>query len=396
MDLTDGSQYTSPEVAAEQHRNKSSDVFSLACVFAEMFTVYKGHTSKDFYEHRMKADPSGHGYFYKTIPAVIAWLDTLASERCDVQIIHLLQAMFNTQPDQRPDAEQVWKVLTTCTSNTGKHFCGPCCMPLLSNDQSLIKDPDSDPSEIEYASSMLVRNLENGVSVPTDLHFAQIFQRSQQLDHEWVRNVRHWKYTTLDIVKSDSSPNLLARKRITTTYRDGFLCATTEAGILRQVKHRHVVTLHSTYQQGDIHALLFEPAADCDLRTYLELTELQNHSRGTRDLPLREGLLVKSLGCIISALASVHAAGYDHGDIGPGNILVHNGRVFLSKFSLGLKTENGGWGGSHQQQTYRFIDLFGSLGLGRRSSHSNVSRGEIQQPPRPEDAVMVRPPLSFC
>lgn len=317
-------------------------------------------------------------------------------ERCDVQIIHLLSAMFNEQPEHRPDAEQVWKVLTTCTSNTKKHFCGPCCMPLLNNDPLITREPESDPSKTEYASSMLSKNIEDVKSVPVDLHFRPYFEWDESLEYYWVRNVRHWKYTTLDVVTSYSSPDLLARKRITTKYSDGTVCATTEAEILRQVHHRHVVTLHSTYRQGDVHALLFQPAADCDLRTYLELTELQNKSNGTLDLPLYEGLLIKIFGCLASALASVHAAGYDHGNIGPRNILIHNGIVFLSKFSLGLKIESGSWGGGNQQPgTYRFIDYFGSIGLGRQSSHHDAAmkHGEYKHHPRPESAVMVRYPL---
>ena len=151
---TDSPQYTSPERAANKYRNKSCDIFSLGCVFAEIFSVYKGRTVDEFLAFRCKADdPLKDGYFHRTVPAVIEWLDELATERCDVQIKRLLRSMLHIQPDQRPSAEQVWKELTTCSSGTGRHFCGPCCMPLQYNDPLLVESADVHPSEIAYASS---------------------------------------------------------------------------------------------------------------------------------------------------------------------------------------------------------------------------------------------------
>lgn len=357
-------QYTSPERAKNKHRNKSCDIFSLACVYSEIFTVYKGRTVDEFLAYRKQADPEGDGYFYRTVAEVIRWLDDLATERCDVQIIRLLHSMLNEKPDRRPEAEQVWKILTTCSSMSKRHFCGPCCMPLLYNDPVLMLKPDAHPSETEYASSMLVRSV---VPVPQDLFFQTEYERDEELGLQWVRNVRHWSYSTLDVVMGEGYPHLLARKRVTSwKNNDGSACAINEAEILRKVKHRHIVTLHGTYRQGDVYALLFEPAATFDLRSYLELTELQKIRQ--RDLPIDISLLISIFGCLTSALACLHAAGYDHGDIRPENILIHNDRVFLSKFSLGLKTETGGTAGN-SSNLHRFIDLFGRLGLGRRTEH---------------------------
>ena len=340
----------------------------------------------EFRNHREKSDPTleRQGHFHSVIPAVIGWLDSLCKERCDVQIVHLLRKMFSKNPAQRPEAEQVWKSLTTSTSSTGKHFCGPCCMPLLYTDPMLAQDQHSDLSTTHYASSpTVVETLGNTLATMQDLFFKKIFDPNQQLDYIWVRNVRHWRYAILDFVKGPS-PNLLARKRIAGANRDGWALANNEAEILRQVKHRHIVTLFDTYQQGDIYGLLYQPAATCDLRTYLEMTELYNKSNCTLDLPLHEGLLDQSFGCLASAIASVHAAGFDHGDIGPRNILVHDGRVFLSKFSSGLKTDRGGWA-LNQSTTYRFTDLLGNVNPRRRSFQSAGNEHQI----RPGGVLMV-------
>ena len=392
LERANNAQYTSPERAKNQHRNKSCDIFSLACVFADIFTVYKGRTWGEFYAHRRSADKEGDGYFHRTVPAVIQWLESLATERCDVQIIRLLRAMFQLQPGCRPDAEQVWKVLTTCTTNTypaKKYFCGPCCMPLLHNDPLLVTKPESNPSETVYASSLSVQN---ALPISKDLYFKTKYGPDQQIALHWVRNLRHWGRAVLDVVQDDQYPHLLARKRIRSPEDDEGsipVPAKNEAEILRKVKHRHIVTLRGTYQQGNIYTLLFEPAADHDLRSCLELAELDKvQSREFIDATF----LTRSFGCMANALACVHAAGYDHGDIRPENILVHESRIFLSKFSLGLKSdasvkENE----ANSQQDHRFIDLLGKLTLRGGGESSTVVGGRDREGSRLEDPSTVLP-----
>ena len=346
------------------HRNKSCDIFSLGCVFAEMFTVYKERTVDEFLKHRCNADPLGDGYYHRTVPAVIEWLEDLATERCDVQVIRIIRSMLLIQPDQRPSAEHVWKVLTTCSSITKRHFCGSCCMPLLYNDPLLVESADVHPSKIPYASSHIARAI---VPAPKDQFFRTEYARNQELGLEWVRYVRHWDRSSLDIVRGEGSPHLLTRKRIIAEEDDmAHDLAHREAEILRKVQHRHVVRLYGTYRQGDISALLYEPAANFGLRSYLELAELQN--KRAQHLVIDIPFLNSSFGCLASALASVHAAGYDHGDIRPENILVvdkETPRIFLSQFSFGLKTDMAG-GGSNEQR-YRLPVLFGGLRLGRQA-----------------------------
>ena len=44
--------YFSPEVACGEPRGKSSDTFSLGCVFVEMFTIIPGKLVEEFEEWR--------------------------------------------------------------------------------------------------------------------------------------------------------------------------------------------------------------------------------------------------------------------------------------------------------------------------------------------------------
>lgn len=354
---------------AGTHHNISCDIFSLGCVFADIFTVIKGKLAEDFLGYRRRAHPESDGYFHKTVPEVLVWLDSLANERCDVQIVRLIRDMMRSSYEDRPTAKQVWERLTTYTSDSGLYFCGPCCMPLHRDDPLLHADADTDPSQTQYATS---ESTQHTRPVPHDLTFEVQYEAGQGPRLKWLRNLRQWDHATLDVVKSNS-PYPHARKRIFLPGNArGSDRARNEAEILRKVKHRHIVALRSTYEQsGFIMTLHFKPAADFDLRSFLELIEVrvmrnQGHSK---DFQLQKDLdfLTESFGCLSGALAEIHENDYDHGEIGPDNILVHDNRIFISKFSFGLKC-----GGSATRDNFlhRFINAFGALDFGSRGSQS--------------------------
>ena len=324
----------------------------------------------DFYNYRCEKDTDKEGYFYKpeVTSAVLKWLDGLATERCDMQIIRLLHRMFNIHAHRRPDAEEVWKTLTTITTaptitKDPLYFCGPCCMPLQYGDPLLKTDLGVGPSETRYASSL---PLHEARSVSRNLYFKDKFDEDQLLDVSWKRNLRHWDNSILDVVQPGNYPHRLARKRIKST-GDGevSVIAKNEAKILSKVKHRHIVTLHGTYRHGGVATLLFEPAADLDLRTYLELATVNLD------------FMRRSFGCLANALACIHGAGYDHGDIRPENILVNGDRIYLSKFSFGLATTKDRR--ESNQYLYRVKDKFGRLSLGGSEDVEASASTERQQ-----------------
>lgn len=370
---------------AGTHRNTACDIFSLGCVFAEMFTVIKGKTAEAFLRHRRENDPKGNGYFYKTVPQVLDWLEDLANERCDVQIVRLIRGMMESQYEKRPTAKQVWGILTTCTSGSKLYFCGPCCMPLHRGDPLLFANPDTDPSQTEYATWESTQS----ASLPDELGFKVKYTADQGPRLTWVRNLRHWDHATLDVVKSDSTHSH-ARKRIFLPGNArGSARAKNEAAILRKVKHRHIVVLRSTYEHSDIMMTLhFKPAAKFDLRSFLELIEVRVKRNGghSRDFDLQKDLkfLTESFGCLSGALAEIHESGYDHGEIRPENILVHDNRIFISKFSFGLKCGDSAKGNSNESFLQRCIDFVGAMDLGSRGSPS----AKDSPPPAPTSGVV--------
>ena len=195
-------------------------------------------------------------------------------------------------------------------------------------------------------------------------------------------NLSHWSRSTLEVVQDGKHPHFLALERIVSLGDDEGSCvAKNEADILRNVKHRHIVTLYGTYRRGDVFTLLFEPAADHGLRSHLEFAELYSNQKSK--LPVALDFMTKSFGCLANALACVHADGYDHGDIRPENILVHNHRIYLLKFSFGLESDIGKRDRRPSyEQLHRFMDLCGKLSLrmqGESQTPAGTERQQLQQ-----------------
>ena len=303
------------------------------------------------------------------MPAVIEWLEELATERCDVQIVRLIREMLD-RPERRPKAEQVWKVLTTCTAGNDTYFCGPCCMPHVQKDPVLTNDPETDPSNAQYTSEIPTTAVRAG----TDKSFNQRYAEDQQLDLRWIRNLRHWNYSILDVVEDRTRPYPLAHKRLRASENsdlDVSVYARNEAEILKVMDHRHIVQLYGTYLQGNIYGLLYEPAADRDLRSYMEMVEVRTQRDEVLSNGKEFGFLTRSFGCLASALAHLHQKGYNHNDIRPENILVHEmghgPRIFLSKFSFG-------GGSSASGKVWRFFDR--RLSLERNPQNDTVPRAK--------------------
>ncbi len=295
-------------------------------MFAEIFAVYRQHPYIDF----RNLFPE---HYNKCVFAVLMKLETIATvKRCDVQLLNLIRGMLDDWRFNRPDADTVWKLATTCSSSSATNaevcFCGPCCMPFRFDAGSSEPGDTLDLARLPYHTDMPL------VDRPTfgkDPDFETIHEIDEPLGFEWVRNHRHGSYSMLDVVKSASERTQLSRKVVLSLPSQTFdvaAAAKREAALTRELAHRHIIKLKGTYRQGNVFGLLFQPAADYDLRTYLQEIELQNVKSSSRNLRF----LAESFGCLANALEHIHGKGIVHGDIKPESILVHDGRVFLAKF----------------------------------------------------------------
>ncbi|KAL8764150.1 MAG: hypothetical protein Q9194_007152 [Teloschistes cf. exilis] len=313
------------------------DICSLGCVYAEIFAVYKGIPAQDFLRYRRSLTPDGAGYFHNTGTKALEKLEGLADERCDVQVVRLIRSMMKPDYKHRPTAEQ--------------------------HDPLLQEDSDREPLGAKYVSR---KSGQLAGPIPNNLDFKVHYEQGKGPAVEWWRNLRHWEHSTLDVA------TILKQDKIS--------------------KHRHIVKLISTYQHPDMLTLHFEPAAKYDLRTYLELTELRmkqplDSLDSWKRLQKMLELLRESFGCLSGALAAVHETQYDHGELRPANILVDNNRIFLSKFSVGLKFR--GSSATSLGKLFRFIDQFGYTNLDRHGSSRTQGR---PQPIIDPEVIQYQPP----
>lgn len=122
--------YCAPEVAMHNRRNSSSDIWSLGCVFLEMFVVLKGHNldwMKDYFAHH------GSGEFYvRTNPlAEVEMISELEKiePKSDNRVIEWVQEMLQVDRNARPTATEIIASITGQDkyNESSSAFCGMCC-----------------------------------------------------------------------------------------------------------------------------------------------------------------------------------------------------------------------------------------------------------------------------
>ncbi|KAK3902442.1 ankyrin repeat-containing domain protein [Staphylotrichum tortipilum] len=115
-----------------------------------------------------------------------------------------------------------------------------------------------------------------------------------------------------------------------------------ELGVLKRLRHGHVVEYVGSYTAEGHLGILMAPVAEGDLGWFmggLDAVEEEAKAGGIAGLPAAEkrGLLRTFFGCLASALNYLHSSQIRHKDIKPQNILVMAGRgPLLTDFGLSL------------------------------------------------------------
>lgn len=129
--------YCAPEVYQHERHGRAADIFSLGCVFAEIFTVLEGRHPNEFAEYRR-----GEGHdesFHANLESVNDWLDdTVLDILSDSSNDHLgwydscgdsaavrvvLKRMISHDPDERPTARDMQRDIPF----SGLYQLYPCC-----------------------------------------------------------------------------------------------------------------------------------------------------------------------------------------------------------------------------------------------------------------------------
>ncbi|TGJ85981.1 hypothetical protein E0Z10_g2770 [Xylaria hypoxylon] len=130
--------YCAPEVAMMESRNTASDIWSLGVVFLEMTIVLKGRTVKDMYDF-FKA----HGSHLECARTNRAALSELVKELAEVRSpldnspLEWVEQMLQANQQLRPTSGAL---LTSILGTSGNNptFCGACCSPPDSDDDSFL------------------------------------------------------------------------------------------------------------------------------------------------------------------------------------------------------------------------------------------------------------------
>ncbi|KAI9868230.1 MAG: hypothetical protein M1813_006975 [Trichoglossum hirsutum] len=144
--------YCSPEVADWHPRNSSSDIWSLGCVFFEMYTVLRGESLDDM---KVFFDNQGTGlrYVRGNLEAAKLWLAEVRqkpdSER-DSEPVGWINAMIQEKPRDRPTALELLSRIKNCDG--AETFSCSCCIDESDGSESSHHGSEmGDPIHIERA-----------------------------------------------------------------------------------------------------------------------------------------------------------------------------------------------------------------------------------------------------
>jgi len=142
--------YCAPEVMAFLERNTSSDIWSLGCVFLEMWTVLKRYTLEGLKAH-MSANGTQVKEYHHNFEAIASWIRTLENATgpsCDLAPSKWVQNMLQREPRSRWNchflADHVQEVSIDPSSEYT--FKGLCC---LESDEDTPDDTESSDEDYE-------------------------------------------------------------------------------------------------------------------------------------------------------------------------------------------------------------------------------------------------------
>ncbi|CAN9419197.1 unnamed protein product [Alternaria alternata] len=137
--------YCAPEVMAFVERNTSSDIWSLGCVFLEMWTVLKRHTPEDLKSH-MSAHGTHVKEYHHNLEAIASWIQILENSMgpsCDLAPSQWIQNMLQHQPKSRWSCHVLANHIQEASTNPSSEYAfkGLCCL-----------EPDDDTSDETQSS----------------------------------------------------------------------------------------------------------------------------------------------------------------------------------------------------------------------------------------------------
>ena len=100
--------YQAPEIGLNRTRGPISDVFSLGCVYSEMFTVTQGDSLEEYNAFRRTADSTA---FRDCLEKMRAWLRTFETNTLNDLLVDQILGMTDGDALVRSSAEQALNAL---------------------------------------------------------------------------------------------------------------------------------------------------------------------------------------------------------------------------------------------------------------------------------------------
>ncbi|KAI8821999.1 kinase-like domain-containing protein [Fimicolochytrium jonesii] len=134
-------QYMAPEVRQGRNYNRTSEVFSLGAVFAELFTTMSGYDVRTGLHAVLRNQP-----FSNCVPRTLKWLKKIKPTDGSLDAhLDLIAKMFETKPLDRPALWEVHRDLLRLQSVFASEFA--CCAGELSFEDDNVSDLSTPPSE---------------------------------------------------------------------------------------------------------------------------------------------------------------------------------------------------------------------------------------------------------
>lgn len=142
--------YCAPEVARYEKRNSSSDVWSLGCIFLEMWTVIQGVSVSDMRDwFRSKSESQR---FYENLPFLSDWIQVDLPLSRPKQLLSpyivppWIDCMLQGDPEKRHTAVALYEMIINYRQphlHSANPFCGECCV----NHEDTSQDSDGSDSD---------------------------------------------------------------------------------------------------------------------------------------------------------------------------------------------------------------------------------------------------------
>jgi serine/threonine protein kinase len=163
------SRYFAPEVARFEANGRKADIFSLGCIFLEVF--WAATTDQTMAQFDALLLGEGNGTFHENLEHIWIWCSgehgySVAVRRLLLEIKHML----NRSPTSRPSAREIEEFLTVGNGLREEwdwSFHAPCCAP-SANEVELLK------TEIDHLKTLLYADTSSYPSTAASVHDGEL------------------------------------------------------------------------------------------------------------------------------------------------------------------------------------------------------------------------------